>query len=179
MSPEILAGKEFDLPTDIFSLGIILCEIASRTVADDYHFRRAAPTFGVDPEEVRNRACPGCPDAFIKLCLDCLAVDPISRPTTRVILDRLREIEAEVMSRPSEADDLHIGSVRFMATNKRPGVALRIPSFGTGVGKGISGDKDQAKSSDDETTSSDEELMEAVMGLNDLTVGDFIATNGT
>lgn len=179
MSPEILLGNEFDIQTDIFSLGIILCEIAARTLADDYHFSRTAPTFGIDPEEVRNRASPGCPDAFIKLCLDCLAVEPAARPTTRIILDRLREIEAEVLSRPSEADDLHIGSVKFMAASgKQAGAAPRIPSFGVGVGRNISEGEEQPKSSDEENTCSDEELMEVAPSLNNLEVSNPTAIVG-
>lgn len=39
MSPEIILGEEFDLPTDVFSLGVILCEILARTLADDVTFK--------------------------------------------------------------------------------------------------------------------------------------------
>jgi LIM domain kinase 1 len=136
MSPEILLGEEFDLPTDIFSLGIIFCEIAARRLADDHHFKRDGPTFGIDPEEVRRLATPGCPPAFLALALDCLAEDPKARPTIRVILDRLGEIEAEVLSRP-DTDDFHVGSIKLMTGGRRPGAAPRIPSFGAGVGKDI------------------------------------------
>jgi LIM domain kinase 1 len=164
MSPEILLGDEFDLPTDIFSLGIIFCEIAARKLADERHFKRTAPTFGIDAEEVHRLASPGCPPAFILLCLNCLSGDPASRPTTRVILERLREIEADVLSRPSEADDLHVGSVRLMTGARRPVAGPRIPSFGMGVGKDTqkSGDSAEDNSSDD----SDDELLEAVVGLS-------------
>ncbi|KAJ2967623.1 hypothetical protein NUW54_g13456 [Trametes sanguinea] len=51
MSPEILLGNEFDLPTDIFSLGVIFCEIAARKLADDNTFRRTAPFFNIDEDE--------------------------------------------------------------------------------------------------------------------------------
>jgi LIM domain kinase 1 len=130
MSPEILLGTEFDLPTDVYSLGVIFCEIAARKLADDSHFRRTPPSFAIDIGEIRDRASPGCPPAFIDLCLACLHQDPAHRPTTRTILDRLREIETEVLSRPSEADDLHVGSVKFMTGRRRPATAPRIPSFG-------------------------------------------------
>ncbi|KAH7924436.1 kinase-like protein [Leucogyrophana mollusca] len=170
MSPEILLGEEFDLPTDIFSLGVIFCEIAARKLADDRHFKRTGPTFGVDFEEVQKLASIGCPPAFLALCLDCLAEDPAARPTTRNILDRLRDIEAEVLLRP-ETEDLHVGSVKLMTGGRRPGAAPRIPSFGEGVGKGIrhasptrADDLLGALSSGEE--SSDDELVEAISGLN-------------
>jgi LIM domain kinase 1 len=120
MSPEILLGNEFDLPTDVYSLGVIFCEIASRKLADDNTFKRSAPSFAIDEGEVR------CPPAFVQLCIDCLSNEPLQRPTTRVILDRLRGIEAEVLSRPSEADDLHVGTIKFMTGSKRPNAAPRI-----------------------------------------------------
>lgn len=169
MSPEILLGEEFDLPTDIFSLGIIFCEIAARKLADDRHFKRTGPTFGIDPEEVHRWASPGCPPAFLSLAFDCLAEDPKARPTTRVILDRLGEIETEVLSRP-ETDDFHVGSIKLMTGGRRPGAPPRIPSFGAGVGKDIRYNTASAKedvlaalSSGEE--SSDEESMDASQDL--------------
>lgn len=163
MSPEILLGNEFDLPTDIYSLGVIFCEISSRKLADDNTFKRSAPGFAIDQDEIRGLASPGCPPALIKLCTDCLADEPSQRPTTREVLDRLREIEAEVLSRPSEADDLHVGTVKFMTGMKRPSPAPRIPSFGMGVGKDIANSSPRSDYSSDE---SDEELMQAVEKLS-------------
>ncbi|KJA13528.1 hypothetical protein HYPSUDRAFT_49791 [Hypholoma sublateritium FD-334 SS-4] len=162
MSPEILLGDEFDLPTDIFSLGIILCEIGARKLADDHHFKRTAPTFGIESDEVRKLMNPGCPEDFYQLCIDCLATDPVARPTTRDILERLRAIEAEVLLRPSEGDDMHLGSIRFMTGGKRGASNLRIPSFSKSTGKDA-GSATSSTSSED--SDEDEELMEAVKGL--------------
>jgi len=172
MSPEILLGNEFDLPTDIFSLGIIFCEIAARKLADDNHFKRHPPEFGIDTDELCKLVSPGCPPDFLSLCLDCLAVDPSARPTTRDVLERLRLIEAEVLVRPDEGEDLHVGSIKFMTGDKRPAAAPRIPSFGMGVGKEIR----SSAASDD----SDDELMEAVLGLSSVDVNSdwSEATNG-
>jgi LIM domain kinase 1 len=159
MSPEILLGEEFDLPTDIFSFGIILCEIAARKLADNKHFKRCAPQFRIDETEIYKLASPDCPPAFLKLCIDCLASKPVSRPTTRVILDRLREIEADVLARPFEGADLHVGSVKFMKgdTGRRG-----IPIFGVELGK-------MARESPSDSSDSDEcSLVEAVKGLDSL-----------
>lgn len=162
MSPEILLGDEFDLPTDIFSLGIIFCEIIGRRLADDHHFKRTAPSFGIDADEVHSLASPGCPPDLLQLAIECCAIDPSTRPTTRDILERLRLIEVEVFARPNEDEDSHVGSVKFM-TGKRTGAGPRIPSFGVGVGKDI-------RSSGSNTDDSDDELMEAVMGLSSVGV---------
>ena len=163
MSPEILLGNEFDLPTDIYSLGVIFCEIASRKLADDNTFKRSAPSFAIDQDEVRKRASPDCPPAFVQLCIDCLTNEPLQRPTTRVILDRLREIEVELLSRPTEADDLHVGTVKFMTGTKRPNAAPRIPSFGLGEGKEIASSPPKSDYASDE---SDEETARAVEKLS-------------
>ncbi|KAF8662752.1 hypothetical protein AX16_001110 [Volvariella volvacea WC 439] len=157
MSPEILLGEEFDLPTDVFSLGIIFCEIAARKLADDHTFKRHPPSFGLDPDELRKRASPGCPPDFVALALDCISVNPADRPTTRQILERLRLIEAEVLLRPNE-EDVHVGSIKLMTGGVKKGGPPRIPSFGMGIGKEIRGN---GATSDD----SDEELIEAVEGL--------------
>ncbi|KAF7795150.1 hypothetical protein EIP86_006298 [Pleurotus ostreatoroseus] len=174
MSPEILLGNEFDLPTDIFSLGVIYCEIVARKLAGDHTFKRSPPSFSIDPAEVRKLASPGCPPDFVQLALECLSEDPRARPTTRDILERLRVIETEVLARGSEADDVHVGSIKFMTGMRRPGAAPRIPSFGMGVGRDIRGNghsndtpaPSSLASNHSSDEDSDEELMQAVMGLS-------------
>ncbi|KAJ3564015.1 hypothetical protein NP233_g8565 [Leucocoprinus birnbaumii] len=171
MSPEILLGDEFDLPTDVFSLGIIFCEIAARKLADDTHFKRHSPEFGIDVAEVRERANSDCPPDFLSLCLECLNTDPSKRPTTRTILERLRAIEEDVLLRPEEGEDVHVGSIKFMTGGKRPPAAPRIPSFGMGVGKDIRANGQENTSSRSSNSSSggedsdDDELIEALSKL--------------
>jgi LIM domain kinase 1 len=105
-------------------------------------------------------ASPGAPVDFIQLAVDCSAQRPTDRPTMPQILARLRAIEVEVLSQPSEADDLHVGSVKFFTGQKRPGAPPRIPSFSAIK------DKEEKKNSDSTPEGSDdEELMEAVRSL--------------
>jgi len=109
-------------------------------------------------------ASPGAPADFIQLTIDCCALRPADRPTTPQILARLRAIEVEVLSRPSEADDLHVGSVKFF-TQKRPGAPPRMPSFSA------IRDKDEKKTNDSTPEGSDDdELIEAVIGLQSVTL---------
>lgn len=168
MSPEILLGDEFSLSTDIFSFGIILCEIGARKLADDYTFKRAAPSFAIDESEVRRllSANSGCPAGFLQLALDCTKADPKQRPDMVTILERLRDIELEVLSRPSEADEVHVGSIKFMTGNKRPGPVPRIPSFGMGVGKDIRNGVPVDVSSSSDEDSDEEAIVEAIKKLD-------------
>jgi len=126
--------------------------------------QRPPPSFSINTDEVRQLASPGAPADFIQLAIDCCALRPADRPTTPQILARLRTIEVEVLSRPSEADDLHLGSVKFF-TQKRPGAAPRMPSFSA------IRDKDEKKASDSPPEESDdEELTDAVNILRSVTL---------
>ncbi|WVR03269.1 hypothetical protein IAU60_000260 [Kwoniella sp. DSM 27419] len=114
MSPEIINGLEFDLPTDVFSLGIIFIEIMSRRLVDSKTYTRQAPHFVPDPSEIQRRATPGCPPAFINLALDCTLEDPTARPKMPEVLGRLREIEVEVLARLNDLSSEHVGSIRLV-----------------------------------------------------------------
>jgi len=182
MSPEILAGTPFGLSTDIFSLGVIMAEIAARHLADDTHFARQGGEMGVDFEEVKRRASPGCPEGFLELIGDCLKMEPVERPVVNEVLERLRVIELEVASRPETGEEAgagHVGSVKFVSRGRRPGAAPRIPSFGVGVGKGYldggSVVKDvpvEKADEEEEDAESDEELAQAVLRLNSVDLGE-------
>ncbi|CEL58564.1 hypothetical protein RSOLAG1IB_08639 [Rhizoctonia solani AG-1 IB] len=171
MSPEILKGDEFDLPTDVFSMGVIFCEVIARKLADDYVFKRSAPEWGMDPDEVKARASPGCPSELVALALDMCAVDPQARPAMREVLSRLRAIELGILEK---AGDAHVGSVKFFtAGRKRPGPALRIPSFGMGVASEIrnkDGSTESAAKQADASAGSDKELDDAIRSLENVRV---------
>ncbi|SNX87605.1 related to serine/threonine protein kinase [Melanopsichium pennsylvanicum] len=135
MSPEILLGVDFSLPSDIFSLGVIFAEIASRHLVDSHTFKRTMPTFGLDADEVREMASDGCPEEFIQLALDCVEQDPRDRPEMRQVVSRLRDIERQVLMREEAENRYAIGSVRgatihsIMGTKLKRAAPPRLPSF--------------------------------------------------
>lgn len=140
MSPEIINGHQFDLPTDVFSLGIIFIEILSRKLVDSRtytvscptlvqpvaHPQRTAPTFTPDPEEVRRRASPGCPPALVDLALACCLEDPLDRPLMSEVLKTLREIELEVIYRTDESAE-HVGSIKLVHNAGKRGMPIFDP----------------------------------------------------
>ena len=175
MSPEILIGEEFSLPTDIFSLGVIFCEIASRRLVDDNHFKRVMPTFGLDVDEIRSRASSGCPPAFLELAIACVSVEPEHRPKIRAILDVLRDVEREIIEAQASASSgagYNVGSLTFGAkhagrksvTNKRPAGPGRIPSFQGQI-------QTPQYSGDAAELSEDEDVEETIAKLEALKVG--------
>ncbi|GAA6039995.1 hypothetical protein JCM8097_002658 [Rhodosporidiobolus ruineniae] len=110
MSPEILQGLPFTLATDIFSFGVLLLEIGSRTLASNHTFARPAPFFALDEHEARQSVSPHCPPAFVDLAIQCCSTDPDQRPDTREILRRLRDIELAVLEADAAAmeEDAHV-----------------------------------------------------------------------
>ncbi|KAL1409669.1 hypothetical protein Q8F55_003665 [Vanrija albida] len=123
MSPEVNMGDGFDLPTDVFSVGIIYIEILTRTNVTCKLWSPKAPTFVPDAEEVRRRASPGCPAALIDLALECCRFLPTDRPSMPEVLTRLRAIE---LGLPEVDTTAHVGSVRFVP---REGKRASLPVF--------------------------------------------------
>lgn len=94
----------------------------------------------VDPEEVYRVASPYCPQEFINLALDCCAVQQEQRPKMPQVLERLRLIELDVLSRLTEDDGgEHVGSISIV----KPGRGRAMPDF--------------SKPSDDEMTNQEVE----------------------
>ena len=171
MSPEILIGDEFSLPTDIFSLGVIFCEIAARKLVDDNVFVREMPMFAMDSDEIRRRASKGCPPAFLELCLSCVEVEPEKRPKIRAILEQLNVIECDIIAaEKAQGNNYNVGSLTFSAKHGRKGKAKRtkagrIPSF-----DGKSGPK-YSSPEDSEEDSSDEDVEATIARLDKLQIG--------
>ena len=63
MSPEIAMGEDFSLPTDIFSFGILLCElITGLEPSESFMARHARTFFAVSEQEVIDAILPECPE---------------------------------------------------------------------------------------------------------------------
>ncbi|GAA5862700.1 hypothetical protein JCM3774_001890 [Rhodotorula dairenensis] len=152
MSPEILLGLPFDLRTDIYSLGILYIEIASRQLASQSTFVRRPPDYSLSHDEVWSSVSSVCPRSFVELALECCDANPDVRPDCKAILHRLQGIEEEVKELEArglgdedahtrggaagKASSCNVGSISFAGTFKvgsklqpRRPVAPRLPSF--------------------------------------------------
>ncbi|XP_066502100.1 LIM domain kinase 1 [Hoplias malabaricus] len=81
MAPEMMRGVSYDERVDIFSFGIILCEIIGRVYADPDYLPRTME-FGLGVKEFLERYYPTeCPPSFFPLAALCCDTEIEKRPT--------------------------------------------------------------------------------------------------
>lgn len=73
MSPECLKGLFYNHSSDIFSFGIILCEIIARVEADP-DFLPRTENFGVDYRAFSDLVSQECPTKFLQVAFSCVTV---------------------------------------------------------------------------------------------------------
>ncbi|CAN0214757.1 unnamed protein product [Lampetra planeri] len=103
MAPEVLRGEIYDETIDVFSFGIILCEIIARVQADPDYLPRTE-NFGLDYETFQHMV-GDCPSDFLQLAFNCCNMDPKLRPNFEEVERALEE-----MSRITEAERTETGS---------------------------------------------------------------------
>ncbi|XP_058850411.1 LIM domain kinase 2-like [Acipenser ruthenus] len=80
MAPEMLNGKIYDEKVDIFSFGIVLCEIIGQVYADPECLPRTLD-FGLNVGMFLEKFVPkDCPPAFFPLAVACCDLIPENRP---------------------------------------------------------------------------------------------------
>uniref|UniRef100_A0A8C7XCE8 non-specific serine/threonine protein kinase n=1 Tax=Oryzias sinensis TaxID=183150 RepID=A0A8C7XCE8_9TELE len=81
MAPEMIHGKSYDERVDIFSFGIMICEIIGRVSADPDYLPRTND-FGLNvPSFLQQYYPPECPSAFLPLAALCCDMDADKRPS--------------------------------------------------------------------------------------------------
>ncbi|PVD33120.1 hypothetical protein C0Q70_08569 [Pomacea canaliculata] len=80
MAPEMLNGAVYDEKVDVFSYGIIICEMIARISADPDYLPRCLD-FGVNFDLFHKKFCQGCPEPFLMLAVQCSQLEADKRPT--------------------------------------------------------------------------------------------------
>ncbi|XP_042353010.1 dual specificity testis-specific protein kinase 2-like [Plectropomus leopardus] len=94
MAPEVLRDEPYDEKADVFSYGIILCEIIARVQADP-DFLPRTENFGLDYHTFQHMV-GDCPPDFLQLAFNCCNMDPKLRPSFPDIVRHLEEILARL-----------------------------------------------------------------------------------
>ncbi|KAL1502710.1 hypothetical protein ABEB36_007817 [Hypothenemus hampei] len=84
MAPEMMKGNKYDEKVDIFSFGIILCEIIGRVQADP-DFLPRSNDFGLNQVAFKEKFCQSCPEPFYKIVFLCTDLNPDKRPPFEVM----------------------------------------------------------------------------------------------
>uniref|UniRef100_A0A8V1AIY0 Protein kinase domain-containing protein n=1 Tax=Gallus gallus TaxID=9031 RepID=A0A8V1AIY0_CHICK len=97
MAPEMLRGEPYDRKVDVFSFGIVLCEILGRIPADPEVLPRTQD-YGLDVAAFC-RMVSGCPRQVLDLAACCCRVEAFKRPYFSDILDELEDISENLEPR--------------------------------------------------------------------------------
>ncbi|KAM8904841.1 LIM domain kinase 1a isoform 3-T3 [Spinachia spinachia] len=110
MAPEMIHGKSYDERVDIFSFGIMLCEIIGRVNADPDYLPRAMD-FGLNVSGFLEHFCPpDCPPAYFPMAAVCCDLDADKRPAFSKLDEWLENLKMHLdMGLPlvSEVEQLH------------------------------------------------------------------------
>ncbi|XP_076023459.1 dual specificity testis-specific protein kinase 1 isoform X2 [Genypterus blacodes] len=101
MAPEMLRGEPYDRKVDVFSFGIVLCEILARIAADPEILPRT-PDYGLNVTEF-GELVAGCPQRLLEVASSCCMMESFRRPAFTEVLDELGEV-AESLEPPPQSD---------------------------------------------------------------------------
>jgi serine/threonine protein kinase len=96
MAPEIIMGMDYDEKVDIFSYGIVLCEIITRKKIADELQRVPEEAFCLNVAQFEKLVPLDCPQVLKDLAILCSDFEPEKRPSFIEILDVLTALEREI-----------------------------------------------------------------------------------
>ncbi|XP_018798113.1 PREDICTED: LIM domain kinase 1 isoform X2 [Bactrocera latifrons] len=105
MAPEMMKGLKYDEKVDVFSFGIMLCEIIGRVQADPDFLPRTSD-FGLNQKVFREKFCQQCPEAFFKVAFLCCDLNPDKRPSFDILEIWLESLLASIAMNQSLPADL-------------------------------------------------------------------------
>ncbi|CAI4223917.1 unnamed protein product [Auanema sp. JU1783] len=124
MSPECLKEEYYDEKSDIFSFGIILCQMIARIEADPDSGLHRTSNFGLDYVLFTPCCPPDTPLELLELAFNSCLLDPGSRPSFATLASSLRKILDHMIQSPKLEKDL---SMELRLGRSRSDAALKKP----------------------------------------------------
>ncbi|XP_043989658.1 dual specificity testis-specific protein kinase 2 isoform X1 [Gambusia affinis] len=131
MAPEVLRDEPYNEKADVFSYGIILCEVIARIQADP-DFLPRTENFGLDYHTFQHMV-GDCPPDFLQLAFNCCNMDPKLRPSFTDIVRQLEEILARLKVVEMENDSVSLTSdneKKAMSKNEKIQTFKRLNPLG-------------------------------------------------
>ncbi|XP_076846022.1 LIM domain kinase 2 isoform X2 [Brachyhypopomus gauderio] len=145
MAPEMLNGKRYDEKVDVFSFGIVLCEIIGQVYADPECLPRTHD-FGLNVGKFLEKFLPeDCPPAFFSLAVACCDLTPDSRPAFHKLEDCFEALALNQelgIPLPAELDEMQHSLWKIQGTNPdelspNPSPTTRAPEQSTADSNGM------------------------------------------
>ncbi|XP_071791066.1 LIM domain kinase 1-like isoform X1 [Asterias amurensis] len=109
MAPEMLKGKAYDERVDVFSFGIIMCELIGRVSANPDHLPRTMQ-FGLNVALFKEQYCDGCPVRLLDIATKCCEIEPEKRPDFNDLQAWLKSLSLKV-----ETNGIQNGTIRTIS----------------------------------------------------------------
>lgn len=112
-APEVYFGKQYDTKADVYSVGMVIWELATRCVKGKYErpyseYKNLQFDFQIIIQSAKKNLRPsiaeGIPQGFKDLITLTLSKDPEERPECRQILEELNKLEQEYQTNKEEWD---------------------------------------------------------------------------
>lgn len=124
MAPEMLRGEEYDEKVDVFSFGIVLCELIARVKADPDEMPRTT-NFGLDHVKF-SHMIGDCPRPLFHLAKECCKMNMDERPNFDVAENGLNVLLSISRSGDSDLSDL---AGDFYALTPRRDFPMGLPQM--------------------------------------------------
>jgi len=69
MAPEMIMGFQYDNKVDVFSYGIVLCELITRAKISDHLQRKPQEAFGLNVSQLEKLIPADCPPEFAQVAI--------------------------------------------------------------------------------------------------------------
>jgi len=110
MAPEVIFGMDYDQRAEVYSFGLLMCELITRFKIEETVPRTPKTNFGLDTTAYKTFVPADCPPAFLAVALKCASYEPQNRPEFRDITKMLRLVKDDYYNKNSNDGSSNIGN---------------------------------------------------------------------